>query len=234
MSEHSTMSFKAICLNNQSLRWLREGKYDEAGEMQMEALGHMKRSMLSHAASEGMKDVRVQEFALESVVVLDSAAREAACGQLESLLSFYPCAFSVPSLPICETEKAIALIAFLYNLGLSRHLDSLKVPATSLSRTLQTQAAKLYESALKVANLHIDDESFYVAQGLLLAVTNNFAHVCTEHWELQEATNCVSMMQCMLSNPSVLEELPAEEYSFFEMNVIAFIEAPPLSIAPAA
>ena len=127
------------------------------------------------------------------------------------------------------------MMLILYNFGLTRHLESLTVPGTAVSRLLQAQAGKLYASALQVATLHIvGHDSYRYARGLMLAATNNLALVTSEHSNIKEAEKCIHMIQCMLSDPATLQELPEQEYSFFETNVIAFVETPILSVAPAA
>ena len=146
MSDHNS----PVNINARSLQCLREGKYDEASTMLFHALEQIKQSILSGSTSAETKGSSLQEsvgsdFWVESVKVSELRSGD------DAILSFYPCAFSLPPLATTETEKTIALMATLYNLGLVRHLESLQTPGTALSRTLQTQAGTLYDSALQVA-----------------------------------------------------------------------------------
>lgn len=237
----SSIASTVVSLNSESLHSLRSGNYREASQILLKALELIKSKIQPKPAPTKIRievdlsNAPVRGFPIDSVDILSHTPKIAAsAGQNDLLLSFYPRAFAVPYTPITKNEKATALMVCIYNLGLARHLESLKASNSALSRTLQAQAAKLYESALKVASMHMKEDSFKGVQGLVLAVTNNYAHVLAEHFDMQEAGRCVSMMKSILSDPSALRDLPEADYSFFEMNVITFLEAPLLSAAPAA
>lgn len=216
--------------NSSAVACLRAGQYEEASHILLSILAQMQRNdAFERRIAEGAPSV----FSVESVDV-NEASTTVRRQKEDTMLSFYPRAFSVPVAPTTKHERVIAFMAFAYNLGLARHLEAIRTPSSSLYRTLLAQAGKLYESAIRTATIHIPKDPSSCIQYLLLATANNFAHVHAEYANSQEARKCISMMKNILSDPVVLRDLSEAEYSFFEVNVVSFLVAPLMSLAPAA
>ncbi|CAB9529374.1 hypothetical protein SEMRO_2484_G328960.1 [Seminavis robusta] len=235
-------------VNSQSIEHLRAGRFSEANEGLGQVLEGMKRYIQSSGPSEstdlgGNAMISEQQqpgkaaVAATAPFVLRTEDVPVRTGDTakDEVLSLFARAFSVPVLPMTKGEKAASLMAFVYNLAFARHSEALATQDNVLSRALLGQAGKLYQTALRVASSHLEDEqSLDGFPCLLLATANNYAHVFVEQFDAQEAGKGVSMLHSLMKEPSVLREMPEEDYSFFESNVINFLESPLFSIAPAA
>ena len=169
-----------------------------------------------------------ENFTVESERVPLSPKLDSA--EQERPLRMYRNAFSIPSIPVSRPEKAISLMAVLYNCALACHLESLSTQETLLKKSLQVQAGKLYECVLDVAFIHFPGD----VDCVMLAAVNNLTHLHTEHMNTKEATTCLGILRRMLSDPFLQAQLSEEDDMFFQINLVPFVSCPLLAIAPSA
>lgn len=237
-----------VDLNTQSVAHLQKGQYEEAGEVMAVALEAMKAlPPPTTSPKDEENSTTATSFHIQSEDVLNSdftdvfVAPSSLCekrridSQHNMILTFYPRALQIRGVARTQEENTITLMAILYNLGLSLHLLALTGDSPTIAtRSMFAKAAKLYQSAIQVAYNSIEGDMSGGYEYVLLAATNNLANIYADHLDIPSASGCVAMMKNIISYTSHLRQLAEDDYSFFETNIIAFLESPVLSIAPAA
>ena len=227
MSKHHHALSTLCQLNAHSLWAMEQGRYSEARSILQQAL-----EQLAHRIQSPCEDNEVspsQRYFRVSSVEL-SLPSNLQTREQERPILLYSHAFSIPYVPSSKAEKAISLMAVLYNCGLACQLESLSTHDSTISKRLQTQTAKMYESVLELAFLHFKGDLDCV----MLATTNNLAHLYAEQVNTQEAATCVGIMMNMMVVPFLQQQLSEDDEEFFQINVIAFTSSPIFAVAPAA